>query len=187
MATQRRGDATGAAVEMRADPRFAGRIRRLAGTSVVALGLIWLLGTLRLDAHPAIGGALAGGWLSMPVILWLSLRRPTLRYGLIVPSALVSLALVAICATALPADPLGRAGWFTLTSGILFGGVLGFWFWFRWLPVPTGLDDPFAPSRWLLVAIHVGLVTAGLLLADLAQSSLANPLRGVTGNGGLGS
>ena len=42
------------------------------------------------------------------------------------------------------------------------------WFWFRWLPVPTGLDDPFAPSRWLLIAIHVGLVAAALLLVGLS-------------------
>ena len=167
MATQRRGGRTGAAVEMRADPLFAGRIRRLAGTSVVALGLIWLFATLKLDAHPVIGAALAGGWVSMPVILWLSLRQPTLRYGLAVPAALVTLALLAICATALPVDPVERAGWLLLTAWILVGGILGFWFWFRWFPVPAVLHEPFAPGRWLLIGIHVGLITVGLLLVSL--------------------
>jgi hypothetical protein len=160
MSTERSG------VELSADPRFAGRIRRLAGTSVVALGLIWGLAA-RIDAHPAVGLALAAGWLLMPLTLWLSLRHPMLRYGLIVPSALVGLALVALCATALPGDPLARAGWLTLTVGILVGGGLGGWFWFRWLPVPAALDDPFAPGRWLLVAVHVGLVCAGLLMVGV--------------------
>jgi hypothetical protein len=153
---------------MSADPRFAGRVRRLAATSVVALGLIWLLWTLKLDTHPAVGVALAAGWLLMPLTLWLSLRRPALRYGLVVPSALVSFALLAICATALPADPLAGAGWLMLTAGILLGGVLGVWFWFRRLPVPARLDDPFAPGRWALVGVHVGLVVVGLLLIGLA-------------------
>ena len=165
-----RRPAGGSGIEMSADPCFGRRIRRLAATSLVALGVIWLLWALRLETHPVIGVCLAAGWLLMPLTLWLSLRRPTLRYGLIVPSALVSLALVAICATALPADPLGRAGWFTLTSGILFGGVLGFWFWFRWLPVPASLHDPFAPGRWLLVAVHVGMICLGLLMIGLAGS-----------------
>ena len=153
---------------MRADPRFAGRVRRLARTSVVALGLIWLLAETTLDAHPAIGAALAGGWIGMPAILWFSLRRPRLRYGLALPSALVTAALLVICATALPTDAFAQAGWLLLTAGILVGGLLGFWFWFRWLPVPASLHEPFAPGRWLLVAIHVALVVVGLLLAGLA-------------------
>ncbi len=168
-----------AGVELSADPGFAGRIRRLAGTSVVALGLIWLLAARRLDAHPAVGVALASGWLLMPVVLWSSLRRPRLRYGLIVPSALVSLALLAVGATALPADPLARAGWLTLTAGILVGGVLGGWFWYRWRPVPAALDDPFAPGRWLLVAAHVGLVCAGLLMIGGRRPRVNVPLAGI--------
>ncbi len=167
MPPRRRAVAATPAVEMRADPRFAGRIRRLAGTSVVALGLIWLLPESTLDPHPAIGAALAGGWIGMPAILWLSLRRPRLRYGLVVPSTLVTAALLGICATALPADATARAGWLMLTAGILVGGLLGFWFWFRWLPVPASLHEPFAPGRWLLVAVHVALIVVGLLLAGL--------------------
>ena len=104
----------------------------------------------------------------MPAILWFSLRRPRLRYGLALPSALVTAALLVICATALPADAFAQAGWLLLTAGILVGGLLGFWFWFRWLPVPASLHEPFAPGRWLLVAIHVALVVVGLLLAGLA-------------------
>ncbi len=168
MATERRGTATSPPIELRADRRFEGRIRRLAATSVVALGLIWLLAESNLQAHPAIGAALAGGWIGMPTILWLSLRRPRLRYGLIVPSTLVTAALLGICTTALPHDAPARVGWLLLTAGILFGGLLGFWFWFRWLPVPATLHEPFAPGRWLLVGIHVALIVAGLLLAGLA-------------------
>ena len=155
------------AVEMTADAAFGGRIRRLAKTSLVALGLIWLLAATRLEAPPAVEVALAAGWATMPTLLWASLRRPVLRYGLIAPSALVGGALLAICLGALPATPLARLGWLLLTAGVWTGGGLGVWFWFRprWLPVPAALDDPFAPGRWLLVGGHVGLVTVGLLLA----------------------
>jgi hypothetical protein len=72
--------------------------------------------------------------------------------------------LVALCLTALPSEPLARAGWVLVTAGILLGGVLGGWFWFRWLPVPASLDAPFAPGRWVLVAVHVSMIVAGLAL-----------------------
>ncbi|MDQ3780086.1 MAG: hypothetical protein M3354_06035 [Chloroflexota bacterium] len=152
---------------MRSDPRFDGRIRRLAATSVVALGLIWLLAELTLDAHPAIGATLAGGWVLMPAVLWLSLGRPALRYGLAVPSTLVTVGLAAICVTALPADAAVRAGWQLVTAGILCGGLLGIWFWFRWLPVPAALHEPFALGRSLLIGIHVALIVVGLLLVGI--------------------
>ena len=156
-------------LELTADPAFAPRIRRLAATSLPALGLVWLLAATRLDAPSWVGAMLLAGWATMPLLLWASLRRPALRYGLTLPAGLVGLALLAICLGALPAAPLARLGWLLLTAGIWTGGVLGVWFWFRprWLPVPAGLDHPFAPGRWVLVGGHVGLVMVGLLLAAL--------------------
>jgi len=52
-----------------------------------------------------------------------------------------------------------------ITAGVVFGGVLGLWFWYRLLPVPAVLDDPYAPGRWALIGIHVALITAGLMMA----------------------
>lgn len=48
------------------------------------------------------------------------------------------------------------------TAGVLMGGVLGLWFWFRLVPVPRFLDDPFSPGRWALVTAHIILIVAGL-------------------------
>jgi hypothetical protein len=52
-----------------------------------------------------------------------------------------------------------------MTAGVLFGGVLGIWFWMRLLPVPPALDDPFSRGRWAMIAIHIALIVAGLALA----------------------
>ncbi len=156
---------------MTADPLFARRVLRLMLTSVVALGLIWLLWATTLDTHAAIGIGLAGGWLLMPSILGLSLRWSRLRYALLVPSLLVSSALLAICASALPEDLRASIGWLLITGGVLFGGALGAWFWFRWMPVPPPLLNPFSLSRWLLVGIHVTLVATGLVLVTLSALS----------------
>ena len=155
-------------VELTADPRFARRIIRLALTSALALGLIWWLSARTLNAHPAVSISLGAGWLLMPLVLVLSLRWPKLRYALVVPSFLVGLALVAVCTSALPEERVASAGWLLITGGVLLGGVLGAWFWFRWLPVPARLVDPFAPGRWVLVATHVSLITAGLALVGLS-------------------
>lgn len=155
-------------VELSADRAFAGRIRRLARTAVVALGLIWLAAVGTGVAGPVIGAGLLAGWVLMPALLWLSLARPRLRYALVLPSALVSFSLLAICLSALPDDRLASAGWLLMAGGILLGGLLGFWFWFRWLPVPAVLDAPFAPGRWWLIGLHVAAIVGGLGLVAAA-------------------
>jgi hypothetical protein len=154
-------------VELSADPRFAGRVRRLAATAVVALGLIWALATTTLEAPTLVVVMLALGWVTMPTILVASLTRPRLRYALVVPSTLVGTGLLAISAAWLPANAIAAAGWLLITVGILLGGLLGLWFWFRVVPVPGRLDDPFSPGRMALIGIHVALIVAGLSLAVL--------------------
>src|SRR5687767_12452987 len=89
-------------VELTSDAAFARRIVRLALVSSIALGLVWLLATVTLDAHPGLSASLALGWLLMPSILMISLRRPRLRYLLAIPSALVGVPLLIICASELP-------------------------------------------------------------------------------------
>ena len=155
-------------VELTGDAAFARRIIRLAFVSSIALGLVWLLATVTLDAHPGLNASLALGWLLMPSILMMSLRRPRLRYLLAIPSGLVGVPLLIICASELPAEQIARTGWLLLTAGILSGGVLGVWFWFRWLPVPAWLHEPFSPGRWALVALHVSLVVLGLVLVGVS-------------------
>ena len=156
-------------VEMTADSRFGIRVIRLAATSVVALGLIWGFQAATLNAPAFVGICLAAGWASMPVLLMVSLRWPMARYGLALPSTLVGFGLIAICLTALPSDwGAARVGWLMTTAGVLMGGVLGLWFWFRLAPVPRFLDDPFGPGRWTLVAIHIALIVVGLALIGLS-------------------
>lgn len=155
-------------VELTDDPAFDRRIIRLAIVSSFALGLVWLFAKATLDLSPGVRASLALGWLMMPSILLLSRRWPLLRYALAIPSMLVGVPLMIICATALPDGQMARTGWLALTAGILTGGLLGVWFWFRWLPVPSMFHEPFSPERWVLVGIHVVLVMAGLLLVGLA-------------------
>jgi hypothetical protein len=155
-------------VELTSDAAFARRVIRLALTSSIALGFVWLLATVTLDVHPGVGASLALGWFLMPSILFLSLRRPRLRYTLVIPSALVAVPLLIICAGNLPERQIARTGWLLLTAGILSGGVLGVWFWFRWLPVPRWLHAPFSLSRWALIGLHVALVVSGLVLVGLS-------------------
>ena len=161
-------------VEMTRDSRFGVRVIRLAATSVVALGLIWGFQLATLQTPAFVGICLAAGWGLMPVLLTASLRWPLARYGLAIPSTLVGVGLVAICLTALPADwGAARVGWLMTTAGVLMGGALGLWFWFRLAPVPRFLDDPFSPGRWALVAAHIALIVVGLALIGygaLAQS-----------------
>lgn len=132
------------------------------------LGLVWFLSRATLDIHPAIGVGLAMGWVLMPTFLGLSLRWPGVRYALVIPSSLVSVSLFAICLTALPEDGGASAGWLLIAAGVLFGGVLGIWFWYRRFPVPNGLQDPFSSGRWALIAVHVGLIVVGLALVSLS-------------------
>lgn len=150
-------------VEMSGEEAFLPRVRRLAAVSSVALGVIWLLAaeTTR-PHHPAIDTALFAGWLTMPTVLWGSIRRPSIRPLVFIPSALVTLGLIALCLTALPEEGMARTGWALVTAGILFGGVLGGWFWFRWFPVPPALDSPFSRGRWALIWAHVAMIVAGL-------------------------
>jgi hypothetical protein len=54
-----------------------------------------------------------------------------------------------------------------IAVGLLLGGVAGGWLWFRWAPVPDRLHNPFSAARWGLIAVHVGLVCIGLVLAAL--------------------
>ncbi len=154
-------------VELSRDPRFARRVKRLALVASVALGLIWALAASTLVAPPIVGVMLAAGWILMPTVLAASLATPILRYALVVPATLVSAGLLAICAWWLPAAIVPATGWLLLTAGIALGGMLGLWFWFRLLPVPAALDDPFAPGRIALIQAHVGLVVVGGLLAAL--------------------
>jgi hypothetical protein len=154
-------------VELSDDVRFAGRVRRLALTAVVALGVLWALAAVALDVPPLVNTSLAAGWLLMPLILFASLSRPVMRYALVVPATLVSLPLLAISFLFLPAHPIAAAGWLLVTAGILMGGVLGTWFWFRLLPVPAALADPFAPGRLAAIGVHVALICIGLSLVLL--------------------
>lgn len=153
--------------EMTADVGFERRVRRLAGVSSIALGVVFGLATAGGAGEGPVRVALALGWFLMPALLYSSLWRPVLRYLLVVPASLVSLALLAIVGWGLPTALLAATGWILLTAGVLVGGGLGLWFWYRLLPVPPGFHDPFSPGRWALIGVHVGLVAMGLLLLAL--------------------
>ena len=161
-------------VEMTRDARFGVRVIRLAATSVVALGLIWGFQFATLQTPAFVGICLAAGWALMPVLLTASLRWPVLRYGLALPSTLVGVGLIAICLTALPPNwETARVGWLMTTAGVLMGGFLGLWFWFRLAPAPRFLDDPFSPGRWTLVAVHIVLIVVGLALTGFSLMAQA--------------
>ena len=159
-------------VELTADRGMARRVRRLGFVSLVALGLIWGLAAATLRAPLSVSAALAAGWVLMPTVLFASLVRPSLRYALVVPAVLVGGGLLAILIWSLPASPVAAAGWLLVTIGVVLGGLLGLWFWYRWLPVPRPLHDPYAPARLALIGVHVALIVLGWALA-------ATPLFGV--------
>jgi hypothetical protein len=152
-------------VELSADRAFAWRIRRLGLVSLVALGVIWGLAVTTLDAPLIVDGALLAGWALMPAILFASLKRPILRYGLTLPATLVTLGLLAIVVAWLPASPTVAVGWVLMLLGVGLGGGMGLWLWYRLLPVPAVLAQPFSPARWLLIGVHVALIVIGVLLA----------------------
>lgn len=156
-----------AGVEMSSDPRFLPRVRRLTAVSAVALGVIWALAVTTLDAHPVIELALLAGWLLMPTVLGASLRWPSVRAVVAAPATLIGAALLAICLTDLPGNGPARVGWFLAMAGVLFGGVLGAWFWYRWLPVPPSLDVPWSAGRWTLIGVHVAAIVTGVALISL--------------------
>ena len=151
-------------VELSDDPAFARRIIRLGSTSVVALGLIYLVARFTSVASATMQASLALGWLLMPTILFASLRLPTLRYALVIPSTLVAVPLLTITTLAFQGSATAALGWLLLTAGILLGGFLGMWFWFRWIPVPAPLHDPFSRGRWMFIRIHVLLIVSGFIL-----------------------
>lgn len=152
------------AIEMTADRAFARRVVRLAITSVLLLGAIWALAHAVWRLAPVTEYLLVGGWVLMPAVLLSSLRRPRLRYALIAPATLVTVALVALFATVVSRGGAAAAGWALVAGGALVGDMLGLWFWFRLFPVPPALRDPFSRGRWTLVALHVALILSGLLL-----------------------
>jgi hypothetical protein len=143
-------------------------VLRLALTSLVALGVIFALWAESRRGGVLVGVALAAGWVLMPAILLVSLRRSSARFALAVPATLVGGGLIAISAANSAGPPVEEMGWLLMSAGVLFGGVLGAWFWFRVLPVPRHLRDPDAPGRWLLIAIHVGLIVAGMCLVAIS-------------------
>ena len=147
-------------IELTGDRTFTNRVRRLVAISAVALGVIWGLAFAE-EAPAWILVLLAVGWASMPTILAASLSRPALRYALVVPAGAVSIGLIGMVMTA-PEETV--AGWLLIAAGILLGGFLGVWFWFRWLPVPRILDDPFDWPRVALVGLHLALVLVGAML-----------------------
>lgn len=106
------------------------------------------------------------GWLTMPTLLAASLRRPLLRYLLAVPATFVWIGLLA---TTVMFDGGGWAlvGWWMITAGIGLGAMMGMWLWFRWLPVPRQLDEPFSNARWSLIGVHVALVVFGVVFVFL--------------------
>lgn len=149
---------TRTSVELTGDRLFEHRIRRLVVISTVALGVIWGL-ALANGATTWILVLLGIGWVLMPSVLAASLRRPMARYALMIPASVVSIALIAMT---LSAPDSTIVGWALITAGILLGGFIGMWFWYRWLPVPRAFGDPFGVSRLALVAAHLGLVLAGM-------------------------
>ena len=151
---------TGSGVELTTDRLFEHRIRRLIVISTVALGVIWGLAFAD-DAEAWVLVLLGIGWVTMPIILALSLRRPLLRYALLVPATAVSIGLIGMVLTAPDSTDVG---WLLVTLGILVGGALGAWFWFRWLPVPRAFGDPYGAPRVALVGLHIGLVLIGVAM-----------------------
>lgn len=150
-----------------AERRLRSRVLRLSIVSVPGLGVIWLLSTTAGEGQGALSGMLAAAWVLMGPLLILRLRWPGLRYALAVPSVLAGLAVIGLSVAAIhgPAPALG--GWLLVTGGILLGGLLGAWFWFRWLPVPAALEDPYSLGRWVLIAGHVLLILGGIAVLSL--------------------
>ncbi len=160
-------DETTVSPEMSTDRRFRGRLRRLVVVSAIMLGAITLLAVVATNAPPAVIGVLALGWVLMPTLLYASMERPRLRHLLVLPATLVAVGLIAV-ATGLEGSPMADVGWWLVAGGVLFGGALGMWFWYRWLPVPRALDDPFSAGRITMIVIHVAMIMVGMGLVIFA-------------------
>jgi len=144
-------------LEMTTDRIFGHRVRRLVVITAVGLGV--LAGFAYLDGAPLWAlGMLGFGSLSVPFTLACSLRRPRARRALLVPAVAVPIGLAGVAGAASEAT---AAGWIVALAGLAAGAFLGLWFWFRWLPVPWILDDPFGWPRVALVGVHIGLILAG--------------------------
>lgn len=154
--------------EMTNDPRFRRRIERLVLISAAALGVITLLVVWAANTGWVATGLMLAGWVTMPTLLAASLSRPHLRYLLAVPATIVSASLLVV-AIGLDGSAWARAGWWSMAAGVLAGGALGAWFWYRWVPVPRPFDEPFSRGRWALIAVHAGLVIAGGAVVALAE------------------
>lgn len=155
-------------VELTSDPCFLRRIKRLILVSAMALGLICLLVLTTTDIGWIPTGLLVGGSLSMPILLAGSLSKPQWRYLLAVPAGMVSASLL-IIALGFEGSSDARFGWWLMTAGVLMGGTLGGWFWYRWAPVPRIFNEPFSTGRWTLIAVHAGLVVVGGVLVVLGE------------------
>lgn len=153
----------GSGIELTGDRLFAHRVRRLVVITAVTLGVIWGLAFIE-EAPTWILVLLAVGWASMPTILAASLSRPSLRYALVVPAGAVSAGLIGM---AMIAPEETATGWILIAAGVFLGGFLGVWFWFRWIPVPRILNDPFGWSRVFLVGLHLALVLVGAALVTV--------------------
>ncbi len=155
-------------IEQSTDPHFQNRIKRLIAISAIALGSIWLLALTAADADAVTTGLLIGGWMAMPLLLAAGLNRPRWRYLLVAPAGMVSAGLLVV-ALGFEGSSIAQIGWWLMTSGVLIGGTLGGWFWYRWLPVPRLLDQPFSTGRWALIALHTGLLIVGSALVVSAE------------------
>lgn len=151
-------------VELTTDASFTQRVRRLVWISLVALGLFTAL-AVRAEAAAWMVALMVLGWVLMPSLLRLSIQRPMLRYGLVVPATCFSLAVMGM---ALASQGAAAAGWWLIASGLLVGGADGMWFWMRWLPVPPRCDDPYGPPRLALIGVHVTLLVAGVAVVVAA-------------------
>ncbi len=144
--------------ELTRDRPFTRRVQRLVGISLVMLGVItWL--AVADDAAGWIVALMLVGWLLMPSLLLLSITRPKLRYGLLIPGTSFTLGVVGMAIDSAGPQALG---WWLLAAGLTVGGGAGIWFWMRWLPVPQPFDDPYGRPRLAVIGVHVALVLAGV-------------------------
>jgi hypothetical protein len=148
---------------MSPDPGFRRRLRRLILISSVSLGMITALALATADVGLGVLTLLLGGWGLMPGLLWVGLEEPGWRSLLPIPAVMFTVALL-IITIGFDGPGIALAGWWMITAGVVLGATLAIWFWYRRLPVPERLDDPFAPGRWLLISVHVGLIVLGLVL-----------------------
>lgn len=151
----------------RHDPTFERlhpRVRRLAVVSSIALGLVWWLSLDVSGAGALERWGLLAGWVLMPATLVASLFDAWARFAVGVPASLVSLVALRLTWLEFPS-----AGWMLLAAGVLLGGMLGMWSWFRWAPIPAMFRAPYGRGRRALIAVHVALTAAGIAAIVAAE------------------